>query len=84
MAAAQGSGKLLPYVYYARSSSRLAGQVSGRVGGSGMVGLAIAMFIALFGWGAQYFGWADPVGKVQLALFTSFVLGALCGYKSKE
>jgi hypothetical protein len=48
-----------------------------------MVGLALAMFIALFGWGASYFGWHDPVGKVQLALFTSFILGAICGFKSK-
>lgn len=48
-----------------------------------MVSLALAMFILLFGFGAQYFGWQDPVGKVQLALFTSFVLGTVCGYKSK-
>ena len=25
-----------------------------------VVGIAIAMFIALFGWGANYFGWSDP------------------------
>ena len=48
-----------------------------------LVGLAMAMFIALFAWGGTYFGWHDPEGKVQLALFTTFVLGALCGYKSK-
>lgn len=48
-----------------------------------MIGLALAMFIALFGFGAKYFGWDDPVGKVQLALFTSFILGIVCGYKSK-
>ena len=48
-----------------------------------MVGLALAMFIALFGFGAEYFGWQDPVGKVQLALFTSFILGSVCGYKAK-
>ena len=48
-----------------------------------MVGLALAMFIALFGWGSNYFGWDDPVGKVQLALFTSFSLGAVAGYKSR-
>ena len=48
-----------------------------------VVGLAIAIFVALFGWGERYFGWHDPSGKVQLALFTSFVLGALCGYRSK-
>ena len=28
-------------------------------------------------------GWDDPAGKVQLALFTSFILGAVCGYKTK-
>ena len=49
-----------------------------------MVGLSIAMFIALFGWGANYFGWHDPEGKVQLALATTFILGAVCGYKSKD
>lgn len=48
-----------------------------------MVWLAVAMFVALFGWGAQYFGW-DPAGKVQLALFTSFILGVICGYKNKD
>lgn len=49
-----------------------------------MVGLALAMFVALFAWGARYFGWDDPTGKVQLALFTSFILGAVCGYKSRS
>ena len=49
-----------------------------------MVGIAIAMFIALFGWGAGYFGWADPEGKVQLALATAFILGAVSGYKSRS
>ena len=48
-----------------------------------MIAIAALMFVALFGWGQDYFGWDDPVGKVQLALFTSFVLGALCGYKSR-
>ena len=54
------------------------------VGRSGrMTGIALAMFIALFGWGASYFGWQDPNGKVQLALFTTFILGVICGYKNK-
>ena len=48
-----------------------------------LIGLALAIFVALFGWGSTYFGWSDPEGKVQLALFTCFVLGTLCGYKSK-
>ena len=49
-----------------------------------MVGIAIVMFIALFGWGASYFGWSDPDGKVQLALATSFILGIIGGYKAKD
>jgi hypothetical protein len=48
-----------------------------------LIGIAVAMFIALFGWGSSYFGWSDPEGKVQLALFTCFILGTLCGFKSK-
>jgi hypothetical protein len=54
-----------------------------RRGSAMLIGIAVAMFVALFGWGAGYFGWSDPEGKVQLALFTSFILGALCGFKSK-
>ena len=50
----------------------------------GMVGIAIAMFIALFGWGGRYFGWEDPDGKVQLALATSFILGIIGGYRAKS
>lgn len=53
-------------------------------GSKRMVWLAVAMFVALFGWGAQYFGWNDPTGKVQLALFTSFILGVISGYKNKS
>ena len=48
-----------------------------------VVGFAIALFIALFGWGAHFFGWSDGDGKIQLALAASFILGALTGFKSK-
>lgn len=48
-----------------------------------VAGVAIAMFIALFGWGSRYFGWADPSGKVQLALVTAFILGIVASYKSR-
>jgi hypothetical protein len=48
-----------------------------------VAGIALAMFIGLFGWGANYFGWQDPSGKVQLALFTSFILGVVASYKSR-
>ena len=48
-----------------------------------LVGIAVAMFVALFGWGSSYFGWSDPQGKVQLALVTSFILGIIGGFKAK-
>ena len=48
-----------------------------------VAGIALVMFIALFGWGASYFGWTDPTGKVQLALFTSFILGIVASYKTR-
>jgi hypothetical protein len=47
-----------------------------------VVGIATMMFVALFAWGARYFGWEDPTGMVQLALATSFILGILSGYKA--
>jgi hypothetical protein len=49
-----------------------------------LVGLAIALFVALFGWGANYFGWDDPDGHIRVALFTCFTLGVLCGNKTKS
>jgi hypothetical protein len=48
-----------------------------------VAGVAMAMFIGLFGWGAEYFGWHDPSGKVQLALVTSFILGIVASYKTR-
>jgi hypothetical protein len=46
-------------------------------------GIAIAMFVALVGFGGKYFGWSDPDGKVQLALITSFILGIIGGYRAR-
>ena len=48
-----------------------------------MVFIAATMFVWLFGWGEDYFHWSDPSGKIQLAMFTSFILGIICGYKTK-
>ncbi|MGZ2413064.1 hypothetical protein ACUXST_002506 [Sphingomonas sp. F9_3S_D5_B_2] len=82
MAARVISGKL--YRLFTRSSA--SGSVSGeRARGveAMIVGLAVAIFVALFGWGSVYFGWSDPEGKVQLALATSFILGILSGYRAK-
>ena len=44
---------------------------------------AIALFVALFGFGQHYLGWSDPGGKVQLALISSFVLGLMAGFKNR-
>lgn len=48
-----------------------------------MVWLAIAMFVTLFAFGDTYFGWEDPRGNIQLAIFAAFVFGTISGYKAK-
>ena len=45
--------------------------------------LSTAIFIGLFLIGPTYFGWSDPSGKVSMALFTCFLLGAVAGLKAK-
>ena len=76
--------KLYPIVTTCWPNFARAGRRARRRGrGRTMVGLAAMMFVALFGWGHQYFHWSDPHGRVQLALFTSFILGIICGYKTK-
>ncbi len=47
-----------------------------------MMGLALAMFIGLFGFGAEMLGWSDPDGNVRLALFMAFLFGMVCGYRT--
>jgi hypothetical protein len=85
MAVRNSAGKFyhaftLPGAFYECRTS-----ISGALKGTSMVvGIASAIFIALFGWGSRYFGWDDPDGKIQLALATSFVLGIVSGYKSKS
>jgi hypothetical protein len=84
MAAPRRSGKLYHLFTFSGHPDRLpdSGPVLGRT--RMVIGIAIAMFIALFGWGATYFGWSDPDGKVQLALATSFILGIIGGYKVRS
>ena len=48
-----------------------------------MAALATIMFIALFAFGGQYFGWSDPSGHVQLALFSAYIFGIIGGYRVK-
>ena len=79
MAGSGKGGKLYHLFTFAGASSPSAFEGTGTM----VVGIAVAMFIALFGWGAEYFGWSDPDGKIQLALATSFILGILGGFKSR-
>ncbi len=44
-----------------------------------MAGLAMVLFISLIAYGADYFGWTDPKGYVQIALITCFICGIICG-----
>lgn len=49
-----------------------------------MAFVAVAMFVALFAFGGDTWGWTDPQGRVQLALFSAFVFGIIAGYKAKS
>jgi hypothetical protein len=85
MAATLPRGKFHTPFTPATENEPSAGQFfTGPVGGHHMVaGIAIAMFVALVGWGGRYFGWSDPDGKVQLALATAFILGIIGGFKAR-
>jgi hypothetical protein len=47
-----------------------------------MGGLALAIFIGLYMFGAQVMHLPSGDGNVQLALFLSFILGIICGYRT--
>jgi hypothetical protein len=79
-----GAARLYASFTLFAENGRCAGQFFTVRGGFRMVGIAIAIFIALFGWGGSYFGWSDPHHKVQLALAASFILGILSGYRAKS
>jgi hypothetical protein len=49
-----------------------------------MAFIAMVMFVALFAFGQSYFGWADPNGHIQLALFSAFLFGIICGFRVKD
>ncbi len=49
-----------------------------------MAFLAMTMFVSLFAFGREYFGWIDPKGWVQISLAASFIFGILCGYRIKQ
>ena len=85
MAAPHSGGKLYHLFTLSGAFCDHRKSISGALKGTSMVvGIASAIFVALFGWGSRYFGWEDPDGKIQLALATSFVLGIVSGYKSNS
>jgi len=49
-----------------------------------MAAIAMVLFVSLFAFGRQYFGWDDPNGHIQLALFSSFLFGIICGFRVKD
>jgi hypothetical protein len=49
-----------------------------------MLGIALAMFLGLFAFGSQILGYKDPHGQVQFGLFVAFVLGVVCGYRTRR
>ena len=49
-----------------------------------MAGIALLLFVTLFAFGGNYYGWEDPVGHVSTALFASFVFGIICGFRVKD
>ena len=75
----------LPYVHQLRAYTDAPGENSAQTRDIRLlIAIAATMFVWLFGWGSDYFNWSDPSGTIQLALFTSFVLGIMCGYKTRS
>jgi len=68
-----------------RASRSLAGASAHGQGKDGLAvaGLALILFVALFAFGGQYFGWPEAGGRIQLALFCAFIFGVICGLKLK-
>lgn len=67
-----------------RDSAGLRARVASVGGEIVMAFIAMVMFVALFAFGQSYFGWADPNGHIQLALFSAFLFGIICGFRVKD
>jgi hypothetical protein len=79
MAASPHRHKRSPGFYLFMPSFRVNASVLGGL----MLGLALAMFIALFAFGGELLGWRDPSGHIQLGLFAAFLFGIICGYRTR-
>ncbi|NJC34354.1 hypothetical protein GGR88_001828 [Sphingomonas jejuensis] len=49
-----------------------------------MAAIAIIIFVGLFSFGGEAFGWVAYEADVRLALFLTFVLGIICGMRVKS
>jgi hypothetical protein len=82
MPLADPAGKASSRVYGLRRS--LSPERDSRLGGDGtMAYLAMTLFISLFAFGRDNFGWTDHGGQIQLALASAFIFGIICGYRAK-
>ena len=43
--------------------------------------LSMGMFLGLWNYGKQTFGWSDPDGQVSMAIFVAYILGIIGGYR---
>jgi hypothetical protein len=46
--------------------------------------VALAMFIGMWVYGQELFGWQDATGDIKMAIFITFILGIICGYRVKD
>lgn len=49
-----------------------------------MFALALAAFVLLFAWGADFMGWHGNGWELQQAMAAAFLLGGICGYKANR
>ena len=45
---------------------------------------AAALFVLLFAFGEQSFGWSDPDAHVKIALVASFLFGLVAGIRARD
>ncbi len=46
--------------------------------------IATVMFVCVFVFGSDVFGYSDENGAVRLAIFATFLFGVLAGYRARD
>lgn len=49
-----------------------------------MAALALLIFLGIFTFGGEAFGWSAYESDVRIALFLTFVLGIICGLRVRD